>query len=84
MSRPPGHFPLPPALPPLAFLAAADCARGAKPLAALGEPWLRAAADCTREAARPDMGVPPLPVLFAPAFPPPLLLMFPISPWNLP
>jgi hypothetical protein len=29
MSRPPGHFPLPLALPPLAFLAAADCARGA-------------------------------------------------------
>jgi hypothetical protein len=29
MSRPPGHFPLPLALSPLAFLAAADCARGA-------------------------------------------------------
>jgi hypothetical protein len=83
MGRPLGHFPL--LLPPLVFLAAADCARGPKPLAALGEPGLRAAADCTREAARPVMGVLPLPALLAPSpFPLPLLLMFPISPWTLP
>jgi hypothetical protein len=81
MGRPLGHFPLPLPLPPLVFLAAVDCARGAKPLAALGEPGLRAAADCTREATRPVMGALPLPAaLFAPPpFPLPLLLMFPTS-----
>jgi hypothetical protein len=79
--HPPGHSPLPRPLPlllpPLVFLAAARCARRAKP-PALGEPGLRSAADCTREAARPVMGVLPLPALFAPVpFPLPLLLMVP-------
>jgi hypothetical protein len=50
--------PLPtvPPRPPPAFLAAADCARGAAPLAAVDEPGLRAAADCIRDAAFPVMG----------------------------
>ena len=57
-----------PLRPLLAFLAAADCARGANPLAAVDEPGLRAAADCTRDAVFPVIGE-ALPVLF------PLLLL---------
>jgi hypothetical protein len=57
-----------PPRPPSAFLAAADCARGANPLAAVGEPGLRAAADCTRDAVFPVIGD-ALPAVF-----PPLLL----------
>jgi hypothetical protein len=57
------------AAPPVlsAFFAAADCARGANPLAALGEPGTRAAADCTLAAAFPVIGA-AFPVLFPPLF----------------
>jgi hypothetical protein len=50
---------------PLAFLAAADSARGANPLAAVDEPGIRAAVDCTLDAALPVIGE-ALPALFPP------------------
>ena len=61
-------MPVAPPRLPLAFLAAADCARGANPLAAEDEPGFRAAADCTLDAAFPVIGealpehFPPLPL----------------------